>query len=360
MARVHGTARTGGHGLTATVDTVRGPVPVDRLGRTLMHEHMTSITAEIARDFPDRSWVPDRPTVLAGVVREVRAARASGVDTIVDATAIGHGRDIRFVQEVNEQVDINILCATGIYTFDQLSFFFQFRPHRSGEQDVMTDLFIDDITRGIQGTGVRAAIIKCATGKQGVTPNVERVLRAAAAAHLATGAPITTHTEASERNGLDQQRIFAAEGVDLTSVVIGHSGDTLEIDYLRELMDNGSTTGHDRFGLYLPGWPTFEQRVATVARLCGMGYSDRMVLSHDRVCHTDWRPPSERTTHPSWVLTHMLDAVVPALRAAGVDEADLTAMLVDNPRRMLGRRGVGDPPPTSDASVRRCPAKTKR
>ncbi len=97
-------------------------------------------------------------------------------------------------------------------------------------------MFVRDITDGIADTGVKAGILKCATDEPGVTPGVERVLRAVAQAHRATGVPISTHTHARTRRGLEQQRIFAEEGVDLSRVVIGHSGDTTDLDYLEAVM----------------------------------------------------------------------------------------------------------------------------
>src|SRR6185503_12571790 len=100
-----------------------------------------------------------------------------------------------------------------------------------GGPEFMTDMFVRDIEEGIAGTGVKAAILKCATDKPGVTHGVERVLRAVAKAHRSTGVPISTHTHARTERGLDQQRIFEEEGVDPSRVIIGHSGDTTDIDY---------------------------------------------------------------------------------------------------------------------------------
>jgi phosphotriesterase-related protein len=180
-------------------------------------------------------------------------------------------------------------------------------------------MFVSDIEHGIADTGVKAAILKCATDEPGVTPGVERVLRAVAKAHRRTGVPISTHTHAATRRGLEQQRIFTDEGVDLTRVVIGHSGDTTDLDYLDELIGNGSYIGMDRFGadVFLP----FEDRVNTVARMCERGHADKMVLSHDASCfiHND---------------------VIPALKDRGVTDEQLTTMLVGNPRKIFESQGA--------------------
>ena len=181
-------------------------------------------------------------------------------------------------------------------------------------------------------------MIKCATDRPGVTPGVERVLRACAKTHRATGTPITTHTDAASRRGLEQQEIFRSEGVDLSRVVIGHSGDTNDMGYLEELIANGSILGMDRFGIdgYLPT----AERVKVIAELCARGYADRMVLSHDASCYLDWIPGEiPPSTMPHWHYLHISKDVLPALREAGVTDAQIDTMLVDTPRRFLENAG---------------------
>jgi phosphotriesterase-related protein len=201
----------------------------------------------------------------------------------------------------------------------------------------MIDMFVRDLEVGIADTGVKAGVLKCATDEAGVTPGVERVLLAVAQAHLRTGAPISTHTHAPTRQGLEQQRIFSKEGVDLERVVIGHSGDTTDLSYLEELIGNGSYLGMDRFGI--DAILSFEERVSTVAMMCERGHADRMVLSHDAACHSDWFDDEMvAAVQPNWRYTHISDDVIPALRARGVSDDHLRQMLVDNPKKILGPR----------------------
>jgi phosphotriesterase-related protein len=149
-----------------------------------------------------------------------------------------------------------------------------------------------------------------------------------------TGVPISTHTHAATRRGLEQQRIFAEEGVDLARVIIGHCGDTTDIGYLEELIANGSYLGMDRFGLdaILP----FEDRVNTVARRCERGHADKMVLSHDAACYIDAPPEA---TPPDWHHLHIHHDVIPALKARGVTDDQITTMLVDNPCKIFHTQG---------------------
>lgn len=314
----------------AEVSTVRGPVPVDQLGTVLMHEHVFVLSDEYRRNYP-QLWNEDER--IADAVARLTALKQRGVDTIVDPTVLGLGRDIELVAKVNAQVDLNIIPAAGLYTYHDVPFFFHFHGPGTllGGDELMTELFVQDITEGIAGTGIKAAFLKCAIEAE-LTADVERVLKAVAQAQLRTGVPITVHTSAPHRTGLIAQDVFRAEGVDLSRVVIGHSGDTSDLDYLHRLIDNGSFIGMDRFGLdiLLPE----DQRVATIATLAAQGYADRMVLAHDASCHMDWFPPGVReVATPNWHFTHIHDAVLPALREAGVTEEQITTMLVDNPRR---------------------------
>ncbi|MBF6325019.1 phosphotriesterase family protein [Nocardia cyriacigeorgica] len=317
-----------------TVETVRGPVDTDALGQVLMHEHVFVLGSEIQQNYPDYPNHWDEDARVADAVEKLRQCKARGIDTIVDPTVIGLGRYLPRIQRINEQVDINIVAATGIYTYNEVPFQF----HYTGPgllfdmPEPMVELFVKDIREGIADTGVKAAFLKCAIEEQGLTPGVERVMRAVARAHVETGTPITVHTNPHTRSGLVAQKVLADEGADLTKVVIGHSGDSTDLDYLCEIADAGSYLGMDRFGLdvLLP----FEERVATVATLAERGYAEKMVLAHDAACFIDWfSEEGKAAAVPNWNFTHISDDVLPALRARGVTEEQITTMLVDNPRR---------------------------
>lgn len=316
-----------------TVETAAGAVEAGGLGRVLMHEHVFVISPEIMMNYP-KEW-GDEEARVADAVARLSELKAAGIDTILDPTAIGLGRYIPRIARVASQIDLNVVVATGLYTFEVLPHYF-----RGRSIDAMADMFVGDIVEGIADTGVKAAVLKCATDQPGVTPGVEHVLRAVARAHRRTGTPITTHTHAATRRGLEQQQIFREEGVDLSRVIIGHSGDTDDLDYLEQLLAAGSMLGMDRFGI--DRHLTTEQRVAVVAELCRRGYADRMVLSHDASCYLDWIPGEINTsvTMPNWHYLHISRDVLPALRNLGVSEADIDLMLVDNPRRILTNEGA--------------------
>ena len=311
------------------VETVRGPVDTGDLGTTLMHEHVFVLNEEIRANYP-AGW--DEDDRVGDAVRKLNALAGRNCRTIVDPTVIGLGRDISRIIQVAAGTSIQIIVATGLYTYNDVPFYFRFRGPGPDGLDPMARLFIEDLTTGIAGTPVKAAFLKCAVDEPGLTPGVERVLRAVCRAHAETGAPVTVHTHPQSGTGRAVLGVLRAEKADLTKVVLGHSGDSTDLDYLSELADAGCLLGMDRFGLDLI--TPFEDRVATVAAMCERGYADRMVLSHDAACYIDWFPPQAVPRFaPAWHFEHLFDDVLPALRERGVTEEQITAMLVDNPRR---------------------------
>lgn len=321
------------------VPTARGDVPADALGRTLMHEHLFVTSPEVQQNWPDypEAWNEDEQ--IEEAVRRLAALKAAGFDTLVDLTVIGLGRYVPRVVRVAQRSEVNIVVATGAYVLSELPVYFHYRGPGTpaGGPDRLAEFFVRDITEGITGTGVRAALLKCVTDEAGLTRDVERVLRSVAAAHRQTGVPITTHTHSGLRRGLDQQKVFAEEGVDLTRVIIGHSGDTDDYDYLERLVDAGSYLGMDRFGL---DTVPFDKRVEIVATMCARGHAGRMVLSHDTSCFSDMSDPVRRgELYPNWRWTHIAEDVVPALLRRGVSDRDVERMLVDNPREIFARQG---------------------
>jgi phosphotriesterase-related protein len=323
----------------AQIRTVKGAIETSQLGQTLMHEHIFVLSTEINQNYPE-IWGDEEKRVNDAIAR-LNELKARGVDSVVDLTVIGLGRYIPRIQRIAEQTDINIIVATGVYTYNDIPMYFNYRGPGTdlGGPELMADMFVRDIEEGIAGTSVKAAILKCATDKQGVTSGVERVLRAVAQAHRRTGVPISTHTHAHTERGLEQQRIFEEEGVDLSRVIIGHSGDTTDIDYLEKLVAQGSYLGMDRFGIdiLLP----FEDRVKTVAEMCRRGHANKMVLSQDAACFNDWLPEEALPVIlPRWHFLHIHNDVIPALKEQGVTDEQIQLMMVENPRRIFDVQGA--------------------
>ncbi|MGO8893068.1 MAG: phosphotriesterase [Streptosporangiaceae bacterium] len=319
----------------AVVESVRGPVDLGSLGQTLMHEHVFVLSTEHVQNYGSTWW--DEEARVADAIAKLNALYAKGIHTIVDPTVWGLGRYIPRIQRIAAATPVNIIVATGLYVYEELPQQYAYRgPGLLIDiPDPMVTDFSGDITEGIGDTGVKAAFLKCCMETAEPTPGVERIARAIARTHLQTGAPITVHTSGPQQSGRTAVRIFTEEGVDLSKVVIGHAGDSNDLDYLTELADQGVLLGMDRFGLDLfnPG----AERVKTIAVLAARGYAASMVLAHDASCFIDYfgaaHDAARAAAAPNWHYEHISDDVLSALLGAGVTQAQIDTMLVENPVR---------------------------
>ena len=321
----------------ATIETLNGPLDTSELGTVLMHEHIFNLTAEIQMVHPGfNGWDPEVEVPKAQ--EELRGVKAAGIDTIVELSPIGLGRSLDLIRRAADGSGLNVVLATGLYTYDVLP-----RPwHFSGPgtlldgDEPLDALMRADLADGIEGSGVKPGILKCAIDAAGLTDHVERVVRSVCRIHKETGAPVCIHTNAPEQRGLDALRILGEEDVDPARVMLAHCGDSTDLDYLEQLAASGALLGMDRFGLdiLLP----FEERVGTVVAMCERGHADKMILSQDANCFSDWFPPGlhEQVT-PNWHFLHVVNDVVPALLERGVTQEQVDQMLRANPRDFFER-----------------------
>jgi phosphotriesterase-related protein len=319
------------------VQTVTGPCAPEELGITLVHEHLMVGWPGWEAEAPaDRAA---RREHVARCVDRLAELHDLGVRTLVDPCPIDLGRDVAFMGEVAARSRVRIVCATGLYKEDMgATAYFKFRRQFGDALGEMRDVFVREVTEGIGDTGIRAGVIKVATGAGRITPYEEQVLRAAARAHRATGVPITTHTDEGTM-GPAQLAILIEERVDPRAVVIGHCCGQSDVSYHLRLLDQGAYLGFDRFGLELihPD----RERLAVLIGLLGVGFERQLVLSHDTVwCWRGRAPTLSRDALPHWEPTYVLRTVVPRLRAAGVAEGKIQAMLADNPRRWFAEAAL--------------------
>ena len=315
----------------ASVETVRGPVPGEQLGRALMHEHVFTLHQETLRNF-NHHWGEawwDEDVRVADAVEKLGRVRAAGIETLVDPTAVGLGRDIPRIQRINEQVDLNIVVCTGLYAFSELPHFLKYRT-----AEALAELFVRELREGIDDTGVKAGFVKCAVEEHGLIGDLPTILAACATAAVETGAPVMVHTNAAAQTGLLALETFTAAGVDPTRLVIAHAGDSNDLDYLRRIADTGATLGFDRFNI--PHFNPDERRIETVTMLIAEGYADRIHFSHDGACFYDFMVGNPFFEGEVADYLHVTNVILPQLRERGVTDADIDRIMVDNPRRYLG------------------------
>ncbi len=330
----------------AKVPTARGDeIESGELGFTLMAESLFNVDTEVNLNWPDTFG--DVEKRITDAIAALKVAKRHGVDTLVDRSIAGIGRNVPLMKRVALESPVNIIVSTGFYTWRDIPLMFYFRElfrDKLEDKRGMEYYFQRDLEEGIGNTGVRAAILKCATDQYGVTEGVEMVIRAVARVHRRTGAPISTQTDGAPA-GLAQQRIFDEEGVDLSRVYIGHVDKTPGtcVEEIQKLIDRGSTVSFDMLSA-ADLYGIRESRINRIVELCSRGCADRMLLSHDLPSFSDLLPEVDAqrfmyTKYSPW--TEMTLSLLPILRERGVTEEQIEQMMVRNPRRIFESRALG-------------------
>ncbi len=309
---------------TGRVQTVLGAIDPADLGWVLPHEHTAIALWHVANRWDYWELRRDEPVI----VEELAAFRAAGGGTVVDLTLDGVGRDPEWLAGLARATGLAFVMGAGWYR----------GAHYPAELlvdrrtvDVLAELIVHDATVGVGETGIRAGIIgEIGTDKPWLSAQEERVHRAAARAARQTGLAITTHAVQSSV-GLDQLDIFEAEGADLTRVVIGHADSNPSLDYHLAIVERGATVEFDFLGMSFTALERHgESRIVDHLReLLARGHGERILLSQD-VCHD-----SQLRRYGGNGYTYLADTFLPRLRAAGVSEAEIQTITVDNPRRLL-------------------------
>jgi phosphotriesterase-related protein len=310
------------------INTVLGPISPSEMGRTLMHEH---IRFGFGGWYANDTLTPfDRDACIKKVLSITERLKKFGVNTVIDATPNDCGRDVEILREVSEKSGLHIICSTGLYSeSDGAPGYFKFRQMFEGNaMEEIYELFINEIEKGIGGTGVKAGVLKVATGDGVITDYEEIALKAAVKAHKETGVPIITHTGGAATMGIEQTDLLLSEGANPERVAIGHISGSSDIGYHLAILDKGVFIAFDRLGL--PGFTSEEGSLACILGLIGIGKQDRIMISHDNI----WFFLGENALDPN--PAHIFENVIPRLKKAGIIDGMIDTLMTDNVRHLFG------------------------
>jgi phosphotriesterase-related protein len=305
------------------VMTVSGPIPPEKLGFTLPHEHVGIALWHVERRWDYWELTPADDLIL----EELRELRRRGGGTLVELTLDGVGRDPHRLRRLASATGLNIVMGAGWYR----------GAHYPAELlverrtvDELADLIVREFENGVGDTGIRPGIIgEIGTDKPWVSPAEERVHRAAARASLRTGMAITTHGVQSPV-GLAQLKIFTEEGVDPSRVVIGHADSYHDLDFYLRVLDAGANLEFDFLGHRFGVEEHLEPRlVETIVELLEREYASQLLLSQD-VCHN-----RQLKANGGFGYVYLHQHFLPTLRTAAVGEGEIRTMTIDNPARIL-------------------------
>jgi phosphotriesterase-related protein len=316
-----------------TVMTVTGPIPVNRFGMILMHEHFTFAYPGW---FADDSLSPyNGDAAETACLKVLEDVKRFGVQTIVDATAadVG-GRDPVLLKNLSKKSGVNIIAATGLFPESVgAGGYYKWQSTMRGRnlEEDLYELFSTEVNIGIRGSGVKAGILKVATGDPGITEYESTVFKAAARVAKETGVPIITHTEAATV-GPAQQELFLRIGANPERIMIGHQNNSDVIQYaLSQLEKPGFYLGFDRVNPLMSA--ASEDNIVSLVR---RGFGDRIMISHDCIFVWLGRPGNFPEQFAGWQPDYLFKKLLPKMKAAGVTGEQIRRILVDNPRRFFG------------------------
>ncbi|RHW32367.1 phosphotriesterase [Lysinibacillus yapensis] len=312
------------------VNTVLGTIATEELGVTAIHEH-------IGFGLPgcdlDTQWWSKAEEMFETTIQKLQRFREHGGKTFVDCTGIGNGRDIPYFQVLSRKTGVNIVAVTGFVAGDSALPYF-----RDKSIEYLTNLFVHEITVGIDGTSAKAGAVKVGVSRGGLSELDERIYRAAARAAAKTGVPVITHLST---NAERQMELFEMEGLSIDRAIIGHADIGPDVDEERDVMiaKRGGYVGFDTIGYdaeleNAPYWSCGRQeRIQHFLSFLEKGYLKNAVISADANCWPLGWPGVEGHS-----VNYLFEEFIPDLRKAGVDEGIIEQLLVHNPANILTMR----------------------
>ena len=299
------------------VQTVLGPVPGSELGLTVSHEHLLCRPPGSVGDADPDLVLDDQEAA----VTELRAFKAAGGNAVVEVTPVDYGRDLDGLVALSRRSGVHIVGATGLHK-DEFS-----APYTSRfDEDQLADTFMRDLQVGVNG--VRAGVIKLGSSLEQITEGERKAFTAAALAQRATGAAITTHTQAG-RLALEQLELLLGAGADPERIIIGHLDRLLDTDYHEAVLRTGAYVGYDQIGK--PQYATDERRAEALAVLVSRGHGAKLLISGDLGRKSYW---SAYGGKPG--LAYVPKTFLGMLCAAGLSAGQAEALVVSNPARAFG------------------------
>ena len=316
-----------------SVMTVTGPVGTDELGSVLMHEHLSASSMGVATHYP-QLYVDGYKERM---IKDMKDAKAGGISTLVEATPVCLGRDVRLMKEVSEAAGMTIIATSGWWG-NEPPYPGPITPER------LARCFIDDIRIGCDGTDIKAGILKAAMDKPGPTEWKKVTHRAVGMANVETGVKIILHTYCPTETPRHQLALLKEVGVDMNDVAVDHIPETTDLDFVKWIYDQGAWLGIDRLpNLLMPGEyaVAMDTRIKFIKVMLDAGMGDRMLFSHDiSSCSTlfDFQPPEVLKMHADMVpdrFLYLKKHIFPKLGEMGVDTDMLWNMTIENPRRFF-------------------------
>lgn len=305
------------------IQTVLGPIQPKELGICACHEHLYVDLSRIKKN--EDTCLQDTELVLD----DLKSFYAYGGRAIIEVTNDGMGRDARKLAEISKASNIHIVASTGCY---KDPFIPDEKQHWN--RDRFAEWMIREIRSGIADTGIRPGVIgEIGSSLNEFKPVETELFHGAVAAAKETGLPLSTHTTLGTL-ALEQIELFAAEGMPLDQVIIGHQDLNVQDEVVLEVLKAGVYVALDTIGK--ENYRSDNARLESLLKFIEHGYEDQLLLS------TDLTRKSHLRAFGGQGYDVVLRSFVPALRGRGLTDEVINKLLVGNPQRAFSIRKAGD------------------
>jgi phosphotriesterase-related protein len=307
----------------ARIETVTGPVAADRLGITLMHEHVLVDFIGAAQVSPSRY---DADAAFHAVLPHLHHVKRLGCSTLVECTPAYLGRDVRLLRRLSEASKLHILSNTGYYGAANDKHLPAHAFDETAEQ--LAARWVRESERGIDNTGIKPAFMKIGVDQSPLSAVDAKLVRAAALTHQETGLAIASHT-GSGAAALEELDLIEGTGVPASAFIWVHAQAERDVTFHARAARRGAWVEFDGVG------PTSVTRHVELVRLMKeQGLLGRVLLSHDAGWYRVGEPGGGQFRPYDTLFT----TFIPAMKAAGFSEAEVRQMIVAHPRQALARR----------------------
>ena len=317
------------------IQTVLGSIAPEELGACQTHEHVICDQREGPREELNANTREVESTYMIlddwdRVTEELNEYYRLGGRAVVEVTTSGWGRDVKGLAEISRRTGVHIVASGGFYVEPCVPL-----EVDTWGLDQITDWLVREVTEGVDGTDIRVGVLKSGIYRSRIEGTEEKGLRAVARASVRTGVAITTHTTGSRRYeipggnmGRQHFRILQQEGVSGNRLIVGHTDERPDLNYLAALADEGCYIQLDTIGKMR--WMRDETRVAMIKELMKRGHHDRVLISTDRCRKAELYKEMGGLGY-----THIFESFIDTMKRGGMTQGEIDHILVDNPARVL-------------------------
>ena len=311
------------------IQTVTGVIDKADVGTVLMHEHVTCTSISFNRAFGGVWFDRDRIRTLSCETLQ-RMRQTYGLGLMVDATPIDLGRNITLLKEVSELSGVKIVASTGFYYLQSIE-----AAYNDAEE--LAGWLIRECEKGIEGTDIKPGILKCATGKAGITMDNRIKLLSMGMVQKQTGLPLYIHCEHQDDMIYQQIDTLLESGANTEKLIVGHASIRPDVEYLEKILGLGCYVCMDQCHCHDRN---LNMIADTLVRLCKKGYTDNLLISNDYCIHSDFCKRERNGLHLSAAqhtenLGYIFDRLHGAYIAMNGNEKDWNTMLCKNPINLL-------------------------